>query len=78
MANTFHWLDVQRIAEELADAHPGVKPYAVTFVDLRLMVEALGGFEPQPEHPVNERILEEIQRLWHEEAEDLHESDDGD
>lgn len=76
MADTFHWLDVQHIAEELADAHPGVAPYSVAFPELRIMVEALPGFEPRPGHPVNERILETIQQLWHDEAEDLRSDDD--
>jgi len=73
---SFHWLDVQRIAEELADAHPAMRPYEVNFVDLRDLVERLDGFEARPGHPVNERILEEIQRLWHEEAEDLRGDDE--
>lgn len=75
MAETFHWLDVQRIAEELADLHPDADPYGLSFIELRSLVEALPGFEPQPDHPANERILEEIQRLWHEEREDLREDD---
>lgn len=76
MSEAFHWLDVQRIAEELADAHPDRRPFEVNFVDLRDLVESLKGFEAQAGHPVNERILEEIQRLWYEEVEDLHEDDD--
>lgn len=62
--HTFGWLDVHRIAEELADANPGLDPYAVAFPELRRMVESLPGFVPQPSHPVNERILERIQSLW--------------
>ena len=27
----FHWLDVQRIGEELAEAHPEADPLTVTF-----------------------------------------------
>ena len=46
MSKTFSWLDVDRIAEELADAHPGVDPLKVRFTDLRAKVEALPGFEP--------------------------------
>lgn len=65
----FHWLDVQRIAEELADAHPDVDPVSVNFVELRNLVRSLDGFEEQPGHPVNERILETIQQLWIEERE---------
>lgn len=71
MADTFHWLDVQRIAEELCDAHPETDPYAIGFPKLRALVEGLPGFEARAERPCNERILEEIQRLWHEEREDM-------
>lgn len=69
MPDSYHWLDVQRIAEELADAHPGLDPVGVNFVELRDLVRALPGFEEQAGHPVNERILETIQRLWMEERE---------
>lgn len=58
------WLDVEEIAERLAEAHPSVDPMTVRFTQLRAMVEALEGFEPDPDHPVNERILETIQGLW--------------
>jgi len=74
--DTFHWLDVQRIAEELYDNHPDIAAYSVTFPELRKMVEALEGFEEQKGHPVNERILEEIQRLWHAEADQLPAEDE--
>ncbi|MBK7404045.1 MAG: Fe-S cluster assembly protein IscX [Phycisphaerales bacterium] len=37
MADTFHWLDVQRIAEELADAHPSLEPYSIGFPELRTL-----------------------------------------
>lgn len=61
---TFGWLDVQRIAEELTDRHPGVDPLSVKFVDLRRMVAELPGFKEEPGHPVNEKILETIQSHW--------------
>ncbi len=61
---TFGWLEVDRIAEELADAHPGIDPLTVKFVDLRRMVQALPNFQEEPGHPVNERILESIQMSW--------------
>lgn len=70
---TFGWLDVDRIAEELADAHRGVDPLKVKFVDLRRMVEALPNFHEEPGHPVNERILEAIQMSWNGEK---HERED--
>jgi FeS assembly protein IscX len=65
--SSFHWLDVERIGEELADAHPDVDPVNVSFPDLRSMVEELGGFHEEQGHPCNERILEAIQQAWIEE-----------
>jgi FeS assembly protein IscX len=76
MPDTYHWLDVQRIAEELVDRFPDADPYGLNFVELRRTVETLPGFHAQPGHPPNERILEEIQRLWHEERVDLRGEDD--
>jgi len=67
MAASFHWLDVQRIAEELADRHREVDPVSVSFPRLRALVAELPGFAEQPGHPCNERILETIQQLWIEE-----------
>ena len=68
--DTFHWLNVERIAEELAFHHPEVDPLQLTFPQLREMVANLPGFLPQPGHNVNERILETIQGLWHDERGD--------
>ena len=62
MSGGFHWLDVQRIAEELADRHPDVDPGSVSFPRLRALVADLPGFAEQLGHPSNERILETIQR----------------
>ncbi|MBL9032674.1 MAG: Fe-S cluster assembly protein IscX [Phycisphaerae bacterium] len=76
MPPSFHWLDVRLIGELLAEHHPDVDPLRVRFVDLRRMVEALPGFKEEPGHPVNERILEEIQRHWIEEREDLARDDE--
>jgi FeS assembly protein IscX len=70
MDRTFGWLEVRRIAEELAERHPSVDPLGVRFVELRRMVEALPGFREEPGHPVNEKILETIQMHWVEERED--------
>lgn len=75
MSDTFHWLDVERIGEEMADRHPGVDPFSVKFPELRDMVRALPGFEEQPGHPVNERILEVIQQAWAEEKEEMEEEE---
>jgi FeS assembly protein IscX len=68
--DTFHWLDVERIAEELALHHPDVDPLAVSFPQLRDLVAGLPGFTARPGHPANEKILETIQSLWHEERGD--------
>ncbi|MFO0829052.1 MAG: Fe-S cluster assembly protein IscX [Phycisphaerales bacterium] len=64
MPDSFHWLDVERIGEELAEAHPEVDPLTVTFPRLRTLVAALPGFAERPGHPCNERILEAIQQAW--------------
>ncbi|MBL8762208.1 MAG: Fe-S cluster assembly protein IscX [Phycisphaerae bacterium] len=76
MAREFGWLDVDDIAVALVERHAGADPLRVRFTELRKMVEALPGFAPDPDHPVNERILEEIQRLWIEELEDADRDED--
>ncbi len=63
-SNSLHWLDVQRIAEELADRHADVDPLTITFPKLKTIVLALPGFAEQPGHPCNEKILEAIQQAW--------------
>jgi len=68
--DTFHWTDVERIGEELADAHPSLDPLVVAFPTLRELVEALPGFEAQEGHGPNERILEAIQQAWIDELQD--------
>lgn len=67
--DTFHWLDVERIAMELSDAHAAIDPATISFPRLKAMVEQLDGFQQQPGHPCNERILEAIQQAWIEERE---------
>jgi FeS assembly protein IscX len=61
---TFHWLDVQRIGEELAEHYPDIDPLTVSFPKLRDLVKGLPGFQPQADHPCNERILESVQQAW--------------
>ncbi len=78
MPNTFGWLDVEHIAEDLVDRFEDTDPITVNFVDLRAMVEELPGFEADPAHPVNERILETIQANWIEEREEFGDDDDND
>ncbi|MBL0927587.1 MAG: Fe-S cluster assembly protein IscX [Phycisphaerales bacterium] len=77
MPQTFHWLDVDRIAEALADTYPDHRPTAVGFGALRDMVRRLPGFQEMPGHPVNEKILEAIQMAWLDEVEDRP-GEDGD
>ncbi len=68
--DTFHWLDVQRIGEELADRYSDTDPLTISFPRLRELVQSLPGFTEQSDHPVNERILETIQQVWIDEIED--------
>ena len=42
------WTDSRDIAIALAEAHPGVDPERVNFVDLRAWVLALDGFDDDP------------------------------
>lgn len=77
LRETFGWLEVDRIAEEMAAAYPQRDPLTVRFTELRGLVEQLAGFKEEPGHPVNEKILETIQMKWHEEREDLKDDEDG-
>ena len=61
------WVDSQRIAEELLDAHPDVDPATVRFTQLREWVMALPDFDDASER-CGERILEAIQQAWIDEA----------
>ncbi|MEP7061462.1 MAG: Fe-S cluster assembly protein IscX [Betaproteobacteria bacterium] len=61
------WTDSRDIAIALADAHPGVDPARVRFVDLMQWVLALPGFDDNPKHG-GEKILEAIQMAWIDEA----------
>ncbi|AZF33795.1 Protein IscX [Pseudomonas sp. R4-35-07] len=63
------WVDVQEIAIQLAEAHPEVNPLTVNFVKLRNLVMALPEFDDIPDRG-GEKVLEAIQRLWIEEADD--------
>lgn len=74
--DNFGWLDVDTIAERLAEAHPGRDPLTVRFTELRTMIESLVGFHEKPGHPVNEKILETVQMKWREEYEDLKSDED--
>ena len=62
-----HWTDINDIAIDLLEAHPGADPLGVNFVDLRDWVLALPGFDDDPAH-CGEKILEAIQAAWIEES----------
>jgi FeS assembly protein IscX len=64
MPQSFHWLDVQRIGEELEERHGDIDPLTISFPKLKALVVALPGFSEQEGHPCNERILEAIQQAW--------------
>lgn len=76
MAKSIGWLEVRLIGELLAERHPDRDPASVGFVDLKRLVQGLAEFKEEPGHPANERILEEIQRHWIEEREDLRDEDE--
>ncbi|MCA9292483.1 MAG: Fe-S cluster assembly protein IscX [Phycisphaerales bacterium] len=78
MGDTFHWLDVDLIAEELVERYPDHDPITISFPDLKRLVEELDDFEEQRGHPCNERILEAIQASWIRERADLVDDDDED
>ena len=62
------WTDINDIAIELCDAHPGVDPKSIRFTDLHQWVMALPGFSDDA-HRSGEKILEAIQQAWIDEAE---------
>ncbi len=64
MSQTFHWLDVQRIGEELAERHDDLDPVTISFPRLKALVMSIPGFREEAGHPCNERILEAIQQAW--------------
>jgi FeS assembly protein IscX len=71
----FGWLDVELIGELMAEHYAERDPVRIGFVELRKLVEALPGFHEEPGHPVNEKILEHIQKFWIEERQDRRSDD---
>ena len=63
------WNDVEDIALQLMQHHPGIDPLTVRFTDLHTWVRGIPGFIGKPEKS-NEKILEAIQMAWHEEYQD--------
>ena len=57
------WTDINDLAIELSEAHPGVDPLTINFVDLMNWVIALPDFEDDTKH-CGEKILEAIQQAW--------------
>jgi FeS assembly protein IscX len=57
------WTDVQQIAIQLAEKHPGIDPLSMRFTDLHQWVLELEGFADAPERS-NEKVLEAIQMAW--------------
>ena len=57
------WTDINDLAIELAEAHPGIDPTAVNFVDLMNWVVALPDFTDDAKH-CGEKVLEAIQQAW--------------
>ncbi|UST89256.1 Fe-S cluster assembly protein IscX [Pseudomonas siliginis] len=64
---SYGWNDVQRIAEELAEAKPDVDPVYVNFVDLQRWIMELPDFD-NTSGRVGEKVLEAVQALWIEEV----------
>ncbi len=75
---TSGWTDIEEIAIGLDEGHRDVDPMNVSFPKLRKLVEGLPGFLPDPEHPVNEQILEAVQTAWIEERQDALADEDRD
>jgi FeS assembly protein IscX len=62
------WTDTQDIAIALSDKYPDIDPKTVRFTDLFKWVQALDGFDDDPNR-CGEKILEAIQMAWIDEAE---------
>jgi len=67
MEDKLSWSDTEDLGLELHEAYPDVDPLTVKFTELRVLVQDLDCFEPEPGHNVNEQILEAIQAAWIEE-----------
>ena len=63
------WKDVDEIAIDLAERHPGVDPLSVKLQELKELVVGLPTFGDDPDAST-EAILESIQAAWYDEFED--------
>lgn len=61
------WTDSRAIAIALAEKYPDVDPKQIRFTQLRTWVLELDEFDDVPEH-CGEKILEAIQMMWMDEA----------
>ena len=57
------WTDSLEIAISLDEAHPGIDPLTINFVELRELVMALEDFY-EGDTQCGEKILEAIQMCW--------------
>ena len=57
------WTDSLEIAISLEEAHPGIDPITINFVDLRELVIALEDFN-ESDTQCGEKVLEAIQMCW--------------
>lgn len=69
MAQKLMWGDAEDIGMRLQEEHPGIDPLTVRFTDLHAWVVALPEFKDDPKTS-NEKKLEAIQMVWHEEYQD--------
>lgn len=63
------WTDSREIGEALFERYDTLDPLKVRFTDMHKWILDLEGFEGQPEAS-NEKLLEAIQMIWHEEWKD--------
>ena len=66
---SLNWQDTEDIAIRLVEEHPEVDPLTVRFTDMHAWIVALPDFTDDPKKS-NEKILEAIQLVWHEEYQD--------
>jgi len=76
MAEKYGWTDIENIALDLCEAYPDLDPKSIRFTQLRKLVESLADFQADPDHHVNEQILEAVQAAWIEEREGIERDED--
>ncbi len=76
MSEKLTWTNIDDLGYALAQKQAALDPLAVSFTELRALVEALDDFNPEPDQNVNEQILEAIQHAWIEERQDIQADED--